>query len=276
MPNFVTRILIISLWLATTIALIQRDVLPLYTVGTPPDWKQIIKKTNETPTRWQIAVEEADGRTRAVGQATNLARKGPDGGMTLESHVKMDARGLFQGTPFQLAEATHFEFNNRTLISPQGLLDQIRADVRVQELGEKPVLIIQAVPDNHGKLEVRFNSPISPLLNFQQNIPFAPQGLVRGGMEPIDQLPGLRVGQRWTTQMLQPMTARPDAVVSEVVSTVRIFWNGNPVEVFLVEHKASTFSARSWVRPDGMVLRQQLPTPLVRLVLEREGEGELR
>lgn len=276
MPNFLTRVFIVLFWLATTVILIQRDVLPRYTLGTPPDWKQIIKKSNETTTRWQIAVEEADGRTRAVGQATNLARKGPDGGMTLESHVKMDARGLFQGTPFQLAEATHFEFNNRTLISPQGLLDQIRADVRVQELGDKPVLNIQAVPDNHGKLEVRFNSPISPLLNFQQNIPFAPQGLVRGGMEPIDQLPGLRVGQRWTTQILQPMTARPDAVVSEVVSTVRIFWNGNPVEVFLVEHKASTFSARSWVRPDGLVLRQQLPTPLVRLVLEREGEGELR
>ena len=76
--------------------------------------------------------------------------------------------------------------------------------------------------------------------------------------------------------MLQPMTARPDSVVSQVVGMVRIFWNDNPVEVFLVEHKASTFSAKSWVRPDGLVLRQQLPTPLVRLVLEREGEGELR
>lgn len=98
--------------------------------------------------------------------------------------------------------------------------------------------------------------------------------MVRVGLEPIDHLPGLRIGQRWTTQILQPMTARPESIRSEVVSLVRIFWNGNPTEVFLVEHKAITFSAKTWVRRDGLVLRQQLPTPFVKLVLERDQRRE--
>ena len=70
------------------------------------------------------------------------------------------------------------------------------------------------------------------------------------------------------------MTARPDSIKSEVIELSRIFWDGNPTEVFIVEHKASTFSAKTWVRRDGLVLRQQLPTPLVKLVLEREPERE--
>jgi hypothetical protein len=54
----------------------------------------------------------------------------------------------------------------------------------------------------------------------------------------------------------------------------RLFWNGNPTEVFVVEHKTSSFSAKTFVTRDGLVIRQQLPTPLVRLILEREPEPD--
>jgi len=100
--------------------------------------------------------------------------------------------------------------------------------------------------------------------------------MVRGGLEPLDRLPGLRVGQSWSTQVLQPLTARPETIRSEVTGLERLFWNGNPTETFVVMHKSSTFSARMWVRRDGIVIRQELPTPLVRLVLEREPEEPVR
>lgn len=274
MPSVLARYLIVVTWLASMFILIERDVLPRYIVGNPPDFKALSLDQTELKTDWQIFVEEGDEKTRPVGRATNIARKRPDGGFTLESEVRIDACGLFQGTPFQIGEATHFEFSNTTLISSQGLLDQVRADVRVRELGEKPILNIQAVPDNHGMLEVRFSSSISPILNFRQNINYAPRELVRGGLEPIDRLPGLRVGQRWNSQVLQPMTGRPEQIQSSVTGMSRIFWNNNPVEVFVVEHEAGAFTAKTWVRPDGLVLRQQLPTPIVRLVLERLLEEE--
>lgn len=274
MPSALTRFLIVITWLVSMCILIEKDVLPRYLVGNPPDFKSLAINQTEIKTNWRIAVEEGDEKTRPVGRATNITRKRLDGGATLESDVQLDASGLFQGTPFQIAEATHFEFSNTTLVTAQGLLDQVRADVRVRELGEKPILNIQAVPDNHGKLEVRFSSSISPILNFNKNINYAPRELVRGGLEPVDRLPGLRVGQRWNSQILQPMTGRPEQIQSSVTGMSRIFWNNNPVEVFLVEHKSGTFTAKTWVRPDGLVLRQQLPTPIVRLVLERLPEEE--
>ena len=274
MPTVLTRILIASFWLICTGMLIYRDVLPEYLVGEPPDWKRMVNKPETRPTRWLIAVDEGGEKNRVIGQAFNEIKKRADGGTSFTSRVKIDAKGLFQGTPLQVAESTKFQFVNTTNVTPQGLLDQIKAEVLVEELGEKPILVIQGMPTNQNKLDIRFSSSISPLLNFRQLIDYAPKDMVRGGLEPIDQLPGLRIGQRWTTQILQPMTARPDSIKSEVIALSRIFWNGNPTEVLIVEHKASTFSAKTWVRRDGLVLRQQLPTPLVKLVLERDPERE--
>lgn len=273
MPKIVTRILIFVFWLICTSILVCRDVLPEYLVGEPPDWKRMVNKPETQPSRWLIAVDEGGEKNRVVGQAFNEIKKRADGGISFISRVKIDAKGLFQGTPLQVAESTKFQFVNTTSVTPQGLLDQIRAEVLVEELGEKPILVIQAMPTSQNKLDIRFNSSISALLNFRQVIDYAPKEMVRGGLEPIDQLPGLRIGQRWTTQILQPMTARSDSIKSEVIALNRIFWNGNPTEVFVVEHKASTFSAKTWVRRDGLVLRQQLPIPLVKLVLELEPEN---
>ena len=56
----------------------------------------------------------------------------------------------------------------------------------------------------------------------------------------------------------------------------RIFWNGNPTDVMTVEHRAGTYSASSYVRRDGLVIRQQLPTPLVKLILDREPDETIR
>ena len=36
-----------------------------------------------------------------------------------------------------------------------------------------------------------------------------------------------------------------------------------------VVHHMTPFAARTWVRPDGLVLRQEVPFPFVKLVLER-------
>ena len=43
----------------------------------------------------------------------------------------------------------------------------------------------------------------------------------------------------------------------------------NPVATLEVLHHSKTLSARTWVALDGMVLRQEIPFPLLRLVLER-------
>jgi hypothetical protein len=108
MPTVLTRILITSFWLICTGMLIYRDVLPEYLVGEPPDWKRMVSKTELRPTRWLIAVDEGGEKNRVVGQAFNEIKKRADGGTSFISRVKIDAKGLFQGTPLQVAESTKF------------------------------------------------------------------------------------------------------------------------------------------------------------------------
>lgn len=276
MPGWPVRILIVIAWVVATSWLVRRDVLPEYLVGQPPDWKRVVAASSEAPVRWLISVEDGPDRTRVVGQAFNQAHQRAGGYTELESRVRIDAQGLLKGTPLAMADSTEFQFLGSTRVSPRGLLDLARAEVRVGELGDEPVLTVQAVPSPGGNLDIRFSSRLSPLLNFRQTLAQNPAAMVRGGLEPLDRLPGLRVGQSWSTQVLQPLTARPETIRSEVTGVERLFWNGNPVETFVVLHRAPTFSARSWVRRDGVVIRQELPTPLVRLVLEREPEEPVR
>lgn len=276
MPVWPVRILIIVVWLLATSWLIRRDVLPEYLIGEPPDWKRVVAATSDTSSRWLISVEDAPDRLRVVGQAFSQSHRLPDGSTELESRVRLDAQGLLRGTVMAMADSAEFVFRGTTRISPQGLLDLVRADINVRELGDEPVLNVQAIPATGGKLDIRFSSRLSPLLNFRQTVEQDPTSMVRGGLEPLDRLPGLRVGQLWSTRVLQPLTAKSEVVRSEVTGIERLFWNGNPTETFVVVHKASTFSARTWVRRDGLVIRQELPTPLVRLVLEREAEEPVR
>lgn len=277
MPSLTTRVVIIVAWLVSTSWLIYKDYLPRILVGEPPDWKSVTADQKSLkPASWLIMVEDKPGETRVVGRATNKNSKTADGSTTLASHVKIDARGLFKNTPMAVAESTEFEFDSETRISPQGLLQQFRATVSVRDLGEKPVLTIMGVPTPDQKIEIRFQSSLSPLLNFRQILPISSSNMIRGGLEPVDWLPGLRVGQRWNTMILQPLTARPEVVQSQVTSEGRIFWNGNPTDVMTVEHKAGTYSAVSFVRRDGLVIRQQLPSPLVKLILDREPEETIR
>lgn len=277
MPSLLTRIVIIAAWLVSTSWLIYKDYLPRILVGEPPDWKSLTADQKALlPASWLIMVEDKPGESRVVGRATNKNSKTSDGSTVLASSVKIDARGLFKNTPMAVAESTEFQFESETRISPQGLLQQFRAAVSVRDLGEKPVLTIIGAPTQNQKIEIRFQSSLSPLLNFRQILPVSSTEMIRGGLEPVDWLPGLRVGQRWNTTILQPMTARPEQVQSEVMAESRIFWNGNPTDVMIVEHRAGTYKAQSFVRRDGLVIRQQLPMPLVKMMLDREPDKSIR
>ena len=46
-------------------------------------------------------------------------------------------------------------------------------------------------------------------------------------------------------------------------------WDNTVVTTLEVVQHLTPISARTWVRPDGLVLRQEMPFPLVKLILER-------
>src|SRR5205823_4553797 len=86
---------------------------------------------------------------------------------------------------------------------------------------------------------------------------------------PLDRLPGLAVGQRWDERVASPLTGQVETVRAEVTRKVVIHWDMSPVTTLEVVHRSKAVTARTWVRPDGLVLRQEVVLPMLRLVLER-------
>ena len=113
-----------------------------------------------------------------------------------------------------------------------------------------------------------------PILNQNMTFDYEPRSVVHDVLGPLDKLPGLHVGQRWESRMVNPFSGQVEAVRVEVARRGLIHWEGNPVTCFEVVHRTSPFSMKTWVRTDGVILRQEIPFPFVRLVLERRPETD--
>jgi hypothetical protein len=58
----------------------------------------------------------------------------------------------------------------------------------------------------------------------------------------------------------------------EVQRRTLIHWNGEPVSAFEVVQHAGPITSKTWVRGDGVILRQEVPFPLLHLVLDRQSD----
>ena len=275
MPTRPAIVLILAGWVLAATGLFRRDILPDFWITPPPDLRSIaIAGEDASQTNWDLSVADDAGlrSLRTVGRASTWTERQPDGTTNLRSKVSFDSDGLLRGTPFvsklgNNRSEGHLEVANNCEIDSSGNLRQFK--VLVQAAGEKnPLMTIQAhVVGN--SIEVNAQGPI-PLLNWTRSIPYQPRGLIQNGIGPTDRLPGLQIGQRWETDVVSPMTGRVEKVLTEVTGKHSIQWGNNGlVPTLEVVQHLSPISARCWVARDGLVLRQEIPFPFVRLILER-------
>lgn len=274
MPTRPGIALILLGWVVAATSLFRRDILPDFRTTPPPDLRSIaVAGEDAPPTRWNLSV--ADGgvvrNLRPVGQAFTRSERKPDGSTNLISEVSFESNEMLRGTPLA-AKLTlgrgegHLTIANNCEIDPAGNLRQFRIVVR--SLGDTtPLLTIDAHVVAHA-IELVAQGPI-PILNWTRSIPYEPRGLIQNGIGPVDRLPGLQVGQRWETEVVSPITGRVEKVLTEVIGKRSIDWNSKLVETLEVVQRLDPISARTWVRRDGLVLRQEVPLPLVRLILDR-------
>ncbi|MDR3633447.1 MAG: hypothetical protein P4L84_06385 [Isosphaeraceae bacterium] len=270
MPPRLLSVGLLLYWAFAAVSLISRDLLPEWTLGNPPDLRAISRaEEGARPGRWAVQVVD-DPKSpevhRTVGQAMTEGVRRPDGSVVIASRVWFDAGGLLKGTPFDSKSETRIEVSSNYLVDPQGNLASFRARVRSISDPEE-LLDVQGVLKNRA-IEITTRSPL-PLLSQTRTIPYEPRGVVQNALGPIDRLPGLQIGQRWDTRVINPLTGRADVVRVEVTRRSMIHWNNNPVTTLEVVQHMTPLSARTWVRSDGLVLRQEVPFPFVKLVLER-------
>jgi hypothetical protein len=293
MPHRLVSIAILVVWSLSAVGLLHRDILPDLIIGPPPDLRSLSRAggADASPTRWALLA--ADSPTskayHPVGQVVTRQLRRRDGTVQWSSQAKFDAteltgrkaRSTDPPTPLAQvgdapAEEQFLEVISLFEIDPSGNLFHFRAAVRAQGLQAEMVVLEGHQLQN--ELEVTVHSPL-PLLNSTRRFPYQARGMVQDALAPIDRMPGLQVGQRWESRVVSPLTGRVQEVHSEVVDREVLHWGKGPVNALIVETRMPAsalmppLSFRTWVRPDdGLVLRQEVPYPLVHLVLERQAD----
>jgi hypothetical protein len=265
-------LLILIYWSVAAFCLLKRDVLPELALGYPPDLRAIAFASDSSrPVRWSIQVLDGQGTEirRTVGEAVTASRRRPDGGYEMTSRVDFDAGNLLRGTVLAMRESVPVEVDSRYHIDPSGNLQDFEVHVASKDFHQELVQISGRLHD--GRMDINCRGPI-PILNKQWSFKYEPRSVVSDILGPLDRLPGLHIGQRWEMEVVNPFTNQVEHVRAEVTRRSVIHWSGNPVPTLEVEQKMSSLRMRTWVRPDGVILRQEVPFPFVRLILERRGE----
>jgi hypothetical protein len=275
MPSRFVSLAILVYWSIAAFCLLTWEVIPELTLAYPPDLRSITLAADSTkPVRWSIQVSD-DPRfpdvRRVVGEGVTSSMRRPDGWVELTSKVEVDAGGLLKGMAFLTRQSVRMAVDSHYRVEPTGNLHSFRIDVKARE---SPETLIEVKGQLKGKkMEVVSTGPL-PILNKNVSIDYEPRSVVHDVLGPMDRLPGLHVGQKWESQVINPFTGQVDRVRVEVARKGLIHWGGNPVTTFEVVQHVAPLSMRTWVRLDGVILRQEVPFPFVRLVLERRPDAD--
>lgn len=270
MPHRFVSLAILAVWAYFSWALVQRDILPGLLIGPAPDLLAVAQANSEAlRSRWSILVaDDADiSNLRAVGQVESQSRRSRDGWVSLRSKAWFDSEELLKGTPLETSLRERVELDAVFEIDHRGNLESFRASVSFEGLGDESMVLSGSVRNN--ELQVKAHG----LIRWERSFPYQPREMVQSPLAPVDRLPNLQVGQRWRSQLVSPITGQVSQAEVSVERRRVITWDSNPVSTFEVVTRFGLLSARTWVRAeDGLVLRQEAPLPLVRIVLDRLAE----
>jgi len=275
MPSRFISLAILIYWSIAAFLLLTWDVLPELSLGYAPDLRSIAAAgESSAPVRWSIQIVD-DPRfpevRRTVGEAVTAASRRPNGSVELTNRVDIDAGGLLKGTPFMTTTGVRLGVDSLYHVDPSGNLRSFDLQVKSPESPEPLIKVKGQLKGD--KMEIVSRGPL-PLFNKTWTFDYEPRSVVQDMFGPIDRLPGLHVGQRWESRVINPFSGQVDRVRVEVARRGLIHWAGNPVTTFEVVQHAGPLSMRTWVRTDGVILRHEVPFPFMRLVLERRPETD--
>jgi hypothetical protein len=270
MPPRLLSVGILIYWSAATWLLISRDLLPEFTLAQPPDLRTITRaEAGSVPARWEVQVIDdpsSPETRRKVGEAITGAVRRGDGKIMMTNRAWFDSHGLLKGTAFADKTNIRLVVDSTYMVDASGNLQSLQINVTTPS-EPTPLFKVDGVVRNRA-LEITMFG-LLPMLNVTRSIPYEPRGVIQNTLGPLDRPPGLQVGMRWDVRVVNPLTSKADTVRVEVTRKRVIQWNRNPVTTLEVVQHLSPLTARTWVRPDGVVLRQEVPLPFVKLVLDR-------
>lgn len=269
MPTIMGRIVILTLWMGTSLYLVREELLPQLVYGELTYRTVLADHAVEEATHWLISVND-----KRVGSVVAVVRPDDRGEYTLWSRGSISSSLLptEQDRPStQILLATNFH------ISSLGKLREFNAEIKLE--GTNIRAEVTGVVED-GNLVVTTTG--LPLVSGETRMAVDPETLVVNLLTPLDRIPDLWVGKQWTTRVVNPFAALLptaaggllggksfDVIQHAVVGIEPITWNNAPVPCHVIEHKHDRVTSRSWVRiRDGRVLRQEVPIGGLKVTLE--------
>jgi hypothetical protein len=274
MPPRLVSVAILIYWSIAAFWLLTWEVLPELSLGYPPDMRTITAAGDDSrPANWTIDVV-GDPRHpeagRQVGQAVTTSMRLPDRSVELSSRVVLEAGDLLkftfrQPTPGD-GEGLRLKIESGYRVDPRGNLQ--RFDMTVSTVDTDLEMFRVEGRLKGSMMEVSAHGMVA-ILNRKMSFPYEERAVVYDAMGPFDRLPGLHVGQRWDSRMINPFSGAVEVSRFEVKRRALVDWNGEAVSAFEVVQRAGPVTAKTWVRLDGLIIRQEVPLPMLNLVLER-------
>ena len=281
MPGVAMRWLIVVGWVGTTSWWFMRDVAPWLGADKLGYRQLLARRASDESTNWRVLV---DGRQ--VGTIISGVQPKTTGAFTVWSQAMLKSALVAAAVGF--AGESDVSVHMNAEISPLGRLTSV--DVRLSLRGELDKG--SEVGALHGEVEGD-ELVVQPSLNGRPagqaiRVRFDPSTPIGGDFSPTDKLPGLWVGRKWTTRVVDPQAVllgggllgsakASREVMHTVTGTVPLEWNGQTWECFVVEDRHADTVGKTWVRrADGVVLRQEANMGRSVMVMELDPRPGMR
>lgn len=258
MPSRPASLVIILLWLVSTVWLIQRDILPALGVGEITYERALAARAVEEPVEWIVYRQEEE-----VGNLLFSVKPSSDSSCQLQSRarIRFPIPG-FKESQFELTSAIH--------VNPLKRLD--RFQVLLSLPGDRTEIQVDGNANPRGDLGVTARLLVDDKEVMKRDVAMSvdPEMMVLDVFGQIDRLPDLRPGKTWRTRFVNPLRAivggvlttpldSMDFVQNTVVGTETIEWNGEKPLCYKLEHRYQQVATHSWARvKDGKVLVQEV------------------
>ena len=280
MPSRIITAAILVFWLTMTGLLIHHEVVPLMIADVSPTYQPDLTDEIGSPLVGWVVLRDGEN----IGSGTSKVHANDDGNFEFRStfHFKKLAIGP------QHARLHVQQMENSYRVTDKGKLLGVATRVSMNHDRDKPafappdmaIAIQGEMVDGTFEPTLVFNNLTIPL----DKVDMPQQGSIINPMHLINRLRGLRPGQTWRINLVDPfrgITAKFGGefakgmvmpVLIATVTTGTLEWSEREVPCLIIEYrKDNEITARTWVRrSDGLVLQQEASNLGFEMILQRK------
>ena len=281
------NIAVVLLWLSAMCWLVTKKILPTLLVGEPPAYSiSLLEQREAPPVGWTMWWND-----HLLGRALTTTEAGTNGTTEMHNRLRFDHVPLGEIVPpflknlldpaGSLPKELAMKVDSHLVFDRKGCMTGFRSSLRF-EGDVEAINVLGTVDEGYLILSVGYGNA----KEYETDM-LLPRDVVLGdGLSPQPSMPGLRDGQTWTTEVFSPLQPPNDPVKimqATVEGTETVVWKGQTVDTWLVVYRTDLGTGPDgkgeprgwvWVRPDGIVLKQQVMLFASRLVFVRMADDK--